>query len=344
MNQSESEYLEKIKEIKNGLEQGEIETIDDFHSRFDYFNNIQHPSNLETRNKALELMENIISASYHPILSRGVAMLAGALIESGDADATIVVQCIYDLFMETIKNARPVLDEIAKLEEEEPINEKVLEEKYPESYYEWLGLERAWLPLKAVLVSNGAIRNELKKNDELLKVLRKYQDSNNGCFWIYRALFIFEGEMLILHPQTKKGFRIFAEEVEHALTLSHLLTKMLVRKNDGDFIPPQEKLGTSQFWIYNWQAIKFFPEEYSKVSLDDLIECDVSVHLGSGSFMTDIAYFEDKLPIIIAVDTEIPWSFPVTPSFPELSPKIELVEILQQITVDKWFERFKSSI
>ena len=291
MDESEIEYLQKISEIKEALEQGEIKTTDDFHSRFDYFVDISHPRNLETRNEALRLLEEIISASFHPIISRRCALLAGAIIESDTTDSTIVAQCIHDLFMETIETAKPVLDEIAK-NMEEPMNEKVLEEKYPEAYYAWHGLKRVWIPFKAILVSNRTIRNDFKKNEDLLKYLKEYQDSNDGCFWVFQALFIFEGEILILHPQTRKGFRIFAKNIDSILPLSHLLTKMLVRKDERDFIPPKKGVKSSQFWLYNWQAVKYFPEDYSKVTLEDLSGLGRDVHLGSSSFMIEVTYYK----------------------------------------------------
>ena len=108
MDESEIEILQKINEIKEALEQGEIKTIGDFHSRFDYFVNTSYPRDIETRNEALRLLEKIITASFHPIIGRRCALLAGSIIESGNTDSTIVAQCIHDLFMETIERCRRI--------------------------------------------------------------------------------------------------------------------------------------------------------------------------------------------------------------------------------------------
>ncbi len=365
-----SEYLQKLRQLKERLENGKIQDGHEFQAYFSYFIKPSRPADPAIKNQALEILAEMIPATYPLWFRAKLALLAGVIIEDGGTSPKIVSKCIHDLFQLALVMAKPVLNGIAADQEKRDREEagkpedggegdpkggddgevgdprdgllKRLGEKYPEAFLGWQVLNLVWQPFKAILVGDRDARNEFKQEEGLLTLLRAYHDSHEGCYWVFNALQVFDGEMLVFHAQTKQGYRIYAQDIDTILVLAHRLTKTLVKEGEKGFIPPNGCQGASQFWLYQWPIVKEFPADYSKVTIDALDE-NKNHYMGSGDFMDALTTFDGNVPIIILIDIDFGWSFDSGPSFPELSPKIELVEILEQSAVDSWFEKFRTS-
>jgi len=336
-------YLTRLEQFKEDLKLQRIQDNSYFQAEYNYISQNWLNLDVDSRNQALKIFNELIAIKLNPMIRAMFAMIAGAMVEQGDVNPTLVLESVFDLFISLMIKGKKILELYKEGENsEKKLSEEEINQNYPNEFLAWKTLENAWLPMKALLIMSRKIRNKIKKHpqyDEIIEIIKTYIDYHSGVHWVYMALNIFDGEILVFHPETKRGYKVLAESIEHPFTLSNLLTRTLVGNPKNGLIPKTCDGGATQFWIFNWKVI----QDLEKYDFDGKqLIINSPAYIGSSSMMDEILCFEDKYPIVFLVDLgNVSWTFDTRPSFPEIHPKMELLEILDEKTVEQWISKLK---
>lgn len=156
-----------------------------------------------------------------------------------------------------------------------------------------------------------------------------------------------DGDMLVFHPQSFRGYKIHVTDMLDPMILSHLCTKNLVGKSKDGLIPATEYTGTTQFAIFNWKLIQYFYKEGTEPRLKtwtktgkDLEEYE-DAYIGTGSTMNEVLVFNNEIPILFLVDYGAPFNFEIH-DLGKIKPKMELSEVLGRTEVENWLNKMRS--
>lgn len=340
-----ADYLHRLTKFKEDLEFNRIQDNATFQTEFQYITQNWESLDIPYRNQALEIFNELINLKINPMLRAIFAVAAGSIIEEGGVNSTIILRNVLTLFMNSMFNAKKILEVYQKEEHsQEKISDSDLERQYPDAFFAWKILDTIWVAMKAILIMSKDARLLLKnhpKYGEIHDTLRAYMPFHGGTRWVYMAANIFDGELLVFHPETKRGYKVAAESIEHPFTLSSLLTQTLAGDPEKGLIPKKENTAATQFWMFNWKVIHDL-EKYDLKAHELMLKSPA--YIGSGSMMDEILWFKDEFPIVFLIDLGIvSWSFDTNPSFSQIHPKIELKEILDEKTVEEWFSKLKMS-
>lgn len=332
------EYFQRIEKLREIIEKRDI-TQKQLAIDFSYLVTSANNLDIETQNKALikiaELVE-FAAVQGSPELAAMVATIGGAIVELKKVNPMLLLPQVYTLMMNMLHHAKPILEK--HMNTPNP-NEKELQHENPQSYYAWQVLERAWLPLKTILTHSREARENLRSSKQFNAFLIPYVKYREGCMWVFRALHIYDGEMLIFHPEHMRGYRIKVADIDHPFTLSHLLTQKLVGDPSEGLIPKKPKSSDiTQFWVYNWEIIKEMPNDFKDLSVMEYLKSPT--YLGSESWMFDLSFY-DEVPVLILIDTDFSFSFNVPGSFPELTPEISIQESFDESIVKEWLAKLR---
>lgn len=302
-------------------------------------------------NQALTSLNRLIgSGKINPYFRAIIATTAGAIIETGKVDPMIIFENTFNLFMTAIRLGQDIL----KVKEQDP-HPKIskidpeLQKKYPDATLAWAVLDVLSEPMKSLLIMSKKARQSIKDNDNYSAITNSiltYSYYHEGCYWVYTAINIMDGDILIFHPQSFRGFKIRVTDMIDPMILSYLCTKNLTGDPNEGFIPKQSNVGASQFGLFNWKLINYLYKEGTEPGSNSWSKSGVELmknnnaYIGSGTNMSDVLVFNNEIPILFLVDYGKPLNFEIH-ELGLVKPKAELVEKLDRSDVEKWLNKIK---
>ncbi len=194
-----------------------------------------------------------------------MALVGGTLIEWG-ADPAELSGLLLARLPAFLTQAESVAD---RAESEEP---RALFAANPDGFKAWQALSLMLLPTMAVLTRGMEFRQTARANTELVRGIEALQERNKEANFVSMVLGLTDGmEVIVLHPDEGKGFRVVLEAVN---TMAHLFTLLQGELINGGHLPgrpvpddvfgvatgeiPQEKLyhDEARWQFYNWGGLR----------------------------------------------------------------------------------------
>ena len=313
---------------------------------------LETEENTETLNQALSILnELIVNAQINPYFRAILTTTGGAIIETGKTDAMIIFKSTLSLFMTALFRGQEILK--AKKDGKDSRGSTIdsnLQKKYPDATFAWTVLDMVCEPMKSMLIMSKEVRKSIKeheKHDEIINFIISYSNYHEGCYWVYTTLHIMDGDILVFHPQSFRGYKIHVTDMIDPMILSHLCTKNLVGDPNEGFIPAKNSTGTTQFGLFNWKLMNYLYKEgkepnmttWSKTGIDLMKNEDA--YIGNGSNMSEVLVFNNEIPILFLVDYGKTFNFEIH-DLGKLKPNLELVEKMDRAEVETWFSKIRS--
>ncbi|MBD3408277.1 MAG: hypothetical protein GF411_19295 [Candidatus Lokiarchaeota archaeon] len=335
-----SAYFQHLEELQKQIDKQNV-TSEQLASTFLYLVSSAKNLDVESQNEAVVKISELVefaSVKGSPELGAMLGIIGGAIIELKKANPILLLPQVYTLMMNMLHHAKPILEIYANNPNPD---KRELKQSNPQSFYAWEVLDKAWLPLTTIFTHSQQAREKIRKDKKFLEFLEPYVSHHEGCMWIYRALHIYDGEIMVFHPEQMLGYRIMVEDIDHPFTLSNLLTEKLVGDPTQGCIPKKPKSSDiAQFWIYNWEVLKEMPEDFKDLSVMKYLKSPA--YMGSESWMFDLSFY-NGIPVLVLIDTDFKFGFNIPGSFPELSSKITILETLDRTSVQDWLSKLRNT-
>ena len=314
--------------------------------------NLATEEDVSILNQSLSILNELIErAQLNPYYRALLATTAGAIIEQGKADTMIVFNSILSLFMTALLMGRDILK--VKKEKNQSIDSGINEElkkKYPDASYAWAVLDVVSEPMKSMLIMSKKARQAVKdheKYDDIINSINSYKNYHSGVYYVYTTMNIMDGEILVFHPQSFRGYKVQVTDMIDPMILSHLCTKNLTGNPDEGLIPAKDNIGTTQFALFNWKLINYLYKEgtepgsktWAKNGMDLMKHNDA--YIESGGTMKEVLKFNNEIPILFLVDYGTPFNFEIY-NLGKIKPEMKLVKKMDKKDVEKWFGKLKS--
>ncbi|MBD3408275.1 MAG: hypothetical protein GF411_19285 [Candidatus Lokiarchaeota archaeon] len=182
-----STYFQRLERLKNSIEK-EMVPLQELPDEFAFFSLEARNLDGESRNKALGIISEIIDISIEKTrldIAGLIGVVGGHIVELDQTDPMIIFPQTYNLFMNVLNIAKPIL-KIYKYNPNQDPHE--LNKQYPERFFAWLVLDDAWRPIYAIVSNSEKARNMLSNNSQFLKFLTPYLEYHEGCKKIHRVL------------------------------------------------------------------------------------------------------------------------------------------------------------
>ena len=172
---------------------------------------------ITSRSQGNELLRRVapLVGAADPFKGSVMAMVCGTLVEFG-ADPGELAGPLFARLPGFLALAESVLGEVGKTPPEKAFQAN------PDGVKAWHGLSLMLLPTMAVLTRSVAHRQAERANAELVRGIEALRERNREANFVSQVLGFTDGmELVVLHPDEGKGFRVALEAVN---TNFHLFT------------------------------------------------------------------------------------------------------------------------
>ncbi len=293
-----------------------------------------HKASASERNGVLAELGPEIAACPDVFQAGRVAMLCGIVVEWG-ADPTIAIAAILERLTTQLTLAASVASTI------DAANEAELFATMPDAMKAWMGLRYMIKPAMTMLCLDLASRESARRHDALSVGIEALASLQREVKFLQRLLAFTDGEeLIVLHPQESRGFRVRLEAIASNFHLFSLLQGVLVgepatgllagpRPNrkviataKGD-IPHDRLITDAAVWhCYNWTGL--LPDGTLAATL-------MTTWVSGAATPRDIPHFEGERVLLLGppVPATRSWDSSFFTNLHEaLRSKAEVVEIL----------------
>lgn len=302
------------------------------------------------QNEAIRRLRDYVPDT-HPVLAGLVATTCGALVEAG-ADPELALEPISfrlsEILVEAAKFAeacRALAPEEADAEEDEEETEEE-EEDYIEKYGSevaprmqdqadaYSALDLFCMPVVAMLSRSVTARQETQANRTLANRVARFPAENDSLHFLQIMLNVLDDEeLLILHVEEKRGYRVQIRGISDNFQLHGLLAQTLIGDTRiGWLSGKRPRAGEGVFDMVNWPGWDGSgPEAMGMDAMQNWI-------WGEG-IPADILPFEGTRVVLLKEQT-YKRSWNPDRMFSGMQPQLHVLETLTPDAVQDWLDRF----
>lgn len=183
-------------------------------------------------NGSLPRLADLIFMLEDDFMATMIAVAAGALVEFG-GDPVLAFDVVLDRAEKIAEKADAFgqkcqasgvfdLDDVAA-------GMQSLAEKFPQEAQSWQLFDRMYLPVVAMMSRSKNARSQVRKRDRLWNLVHGMSDVHDGAGWLAKLFAVLDDEeILVLHPDEKRGYRIRISGVADNFQLHLLLADALI--------------------------------------------------------------------------------------------------------------------
>jgi hypothetical protein len=303
---------------------------------------------ITSRTQMNELLRRVapMVGATDPFKAAVMAMVGGTLVEFG-ADPVELAGPLFARLPGFLALAESVSGQVGKISPEKAFATN------PDGVKAWHGLSLMMLPTMAVLTRSMAHRQAARASAELLRGIAAMREQNREASFVSQVLGFTDGmELVVLHPDEGKGFRVALEAVNTNFHLFTLLQGSLIggghlpgAARDPELtgvatgaVPHKRLLSDTAVWqFYAWAALVT-----DRTSAQDSMKTWI---WGKGK-PEDIPKFEGTRVVVLGppVLGMPPWDSNFFANIHDaLKSKAEVVEVLPAEKVMQWLDRIRNA-
>ena len=184
-------------------------------------------------NEALPHLARLIRDAENDMMAAYIAIASGALVERG-ADPHLAADVILDRLEIVAEGARDFYEVCIKAKAfvEDAETEDILKTiatQMPLEAFQWAVLERVYVAPIALLSRSKTLRQQVQTRRGLIEMIASMSRDNVGAEWLNKMFAVLDDEeLLVLHPEQGKGYRLRIEGIASNFDLHTLLAAALI--------------------------------------------------------------------------------------------------------------------
>ncbi len=323
------------------------------------------------RNRALRHLATVIVATDVTRASL-VALGCGALVESG-GDPQLALPAVLGRLPAVLQQAITFADVCQSLAEEPPedldagpddVSEPgtcvddfgaMVAEELPEEAQAWTALEPLCMGAIAMLSRSPAARREARRDTKLVADLQQLGPLHRRARYLGNLLRVVDNEeVLVLHPEAGRGYRLRLRGVGDNFQLHTLLADVLLGDPDKGFLSgprPDPRVvaaarnrvadrsvgvAVGSFHLVDWHGLQA-----------DGTLCDPATNpacwIAGEAIPADIPLFEGTRVLLLGPPV-IPQTWDANRTFEGMEADVQLVEVLNPAAVRDWLGRISRAV
>ncbi len=300
---------------------------------------VAQDASLAQRNQALERLSETIKTTdiyYAGLLS----ICCGALVEHG-AEPALAIEPILEQLDLAIDLSQAFLEACRKraADPDVPAQQLVAEQAavvrkgMPHSVNAWAALNYLSLASISSLSVDADLRARVQQDATLSAKVHKFAKIyQQNLLFLSKLLHVLDEEIVVLHPQLARGFRVHIKGVGDNAQLQTLLVTFFL--NEG-LLPPPDNFGVEArtlFGMWPWRNL----------SEDRTLLADLQTMMALDGIPADIEPFAGQRVVLLGA-AQLEWDWPAKRMFYLLEPSIELVDVLDKAAVSGWLTRLQTA-
>lgn len=228
---------------------------------------LKYGESVETQDELTELLRRVAPTVGVPDAYKSaiMALLCGTLIEWGADPAELA-----GVLLARLPGFLALAESVAAAADDN--DPTTLYSKQPDAFKAWQSLSLMLLPTMAVLARGAEFRQAARGDDGLMRGIEALRDRNREANFVAQVLsFTDDLEVVVIHPDEGKGFRVRLEAVN---TMAHLFTLLHAELINGGHLPgrplPDDLLGvatgelphealltdSARWQFYTWRGLR----------------------------------------------------------------------------------------